>query len=119
MTNKKNVRGIELGTALQAHLEAIRLLGADGVEQRLKEIREATFQRMAEHKNNSLTWEQICAHVPERTSATDTVTVSHAPLGAKPPQLRLGIFLSFYTAFPYNPPRLQAREIEGLTNGCR
>ena len=65
MTNKKNVRGIELGTALQAHLEAIRLLGADGVEQRLKEIREATFQRMAEHKNNSLTWEQICAIVPE------------------------------------------------------
>ena len=66
MTNKKNIRGVELGTVLQAHLEAIRLLGTDGVEQRLTEVRESTFQRMAAHKNNSLTWEQLCAIVPER-----------------------------------------------------
>ena len=66
MTNKKTIRGIELGTALEAHLEAIRLLGAEGVEDHLKDIRESTFKRMAAHTNNSLTWKQVCAIVPER-----------------------------------------------------
>jgi hypothetical protein len=49
----------KLGSALENHMRLLQQLGTDGVEAELKRIREATFARMRNHKNNSLSWERI------------------------------------------------------------
>lgn len=46
-----------VGQVIGDYLQALQ---QGGVEARLKEIREATFKRMADQPNNSLTWQQIC-----------------------------------------------------------
>lgn len=56
---------IIVGKIIGNHLQALKEGGAEGVEKRLKEIREATFKRMAEHPNNSLTWKQIKKAIKE------------------------------------------------------
>jgi len=56
-----------LGYILQQYIQARknggRMYATNAVDKRLKEIREATFKRMANHPNNSLTWKQICDRV--------------------------------------------------------
>ena len=52
-----------LGKVLEEYLQTLKEGGGQGVEARLKEIREATFKRMADHPNNSLTWKQICTRL--------------------------------------------------------
>ena len=49
----------KLGSALENHMRLLQQLGTDGVEAELKRIREATFARMRNHKNNSISWERI------------------------------------------------------------
>ena len=48
-----------VGLLMGQYLQSIQTLGVDGVEERLKQIREETFERMRNHPNNSLSWEQI------------------------------------------------------------
>ena len=48
-----------VGLLIGQYLQSIQTLGADGVEERLRQIREETFERMRNHPNNSLSWEQI------------------------------------------------------------
>ena len=45
-----------VGQIIGNYLQALQ---QGGVEKRLKQIREETFKRMANHPNNSLTWQQI------------------------------------------------------------
>ena len=52
-----------VGLLLGQYLQSIQTLGADGVEERLRQIREETFKRMRNHPNNSLSWKQICARL--------------------------------------------------------
>ena len=47
---------IIVGQIIGNYLQALK---KGGVEERLKQIREETFKRMANHPNNSLTWQQI------------------------------------------------------------
>ena len=49
---------ITVGTIIGNFLQGLK---EGGVEERLKQIREETFKRMANHPNNSLTWQQICS----------------------------------------------------------
>jgi len=49
----------KLGSALENHMRLLQQLETDGVEAELKRIREATFERMRNHKNNSISWERI------------------------------------------------------------
>jgi len=49
----------KLGSALENHMRLLQQMGTEGVEAELKRIREATFERMRNHKNNSLSWERI------------------------------------------------------------
>jgi hypothetical protein len=53
----------ELGTTFQQYIKSLQTLNNQGVEERLKQIRETTFKRMADHPNNSLTWAQIQAAI--------------------------------------------------------
>ena len=55
----------KLGSALENHMRLLQQLGSEGVEAELKRIREATFERMRNHKNNSLSWQQILKMVAE------------------------------------------------------
>ena len=55
----------KLGGALENYMNLLQQLGTDGVEDKLKQIREATFERMRNHKNNSLSWEHILRIVAE------------------------------------------------------
>ena len=55
-TNNNNWK---LGTALEFFMHQLQEKGTDGVEAELKRIREATFERMRNHKNNSISWERI------------------------------------------------------------
>ena len=55
----------QLGGALENYMHLLQQIGAEGVEDRLKRIREATFERMRNHKNNSLSWERILQIVAE------------------------------------------------------
>ena len=55
----------QLGGALENYMHLLQQIGAEGVEDRLKRIREATFERMRNHKNNSLSWEHILRIVAE------------------------------------------------------
>ena len=49
----------KLGSALETYMNLLQQIGTDGVEAELKRIREATFERMRNHKNNSISWERI------------------------------------------------------------
>ena len=49
----------KLGSALETYMNLLHQIGTDGVEDELKRIREATFERMRNHKNNSISWERI------------------------------------------------------------
>ena len=49
----------KLGSALENHMRLLQQMGTEGVEAELKRIREATFERMRNHKNNSISWERI------------------------------------------------------------
>lgn len=51
---------IIVGKLIGNYLQTLKEGGEQGVEARLKEIREKTFKRMADQPNNSLTWKQIC-----------------------------------------------------------
>ncbi len=56
---------IIVGQIIGNYLQALK---KGGVEERLKQIREETFKRMANHPNNSLTYQQIlkiCAKLEE------------------------------------------------------
>ena len=53
----------ELGTTLQQYIKSLQTINTEGVEERLKQIRESTFQRMANHPNKALTWAQIQAAI--------------------------------------------------------
>jgi len=55
----ENNNNWKLGSALETHLNLLQKLGNDGVEAKLKRIREATFERMRNHKSQSISWEQI------------------------------------------------------------
>ena len=55
----------KLGGALENYMNLLQQIGSEGVEDRLKRIREATFERMRNHKNNSLSWNQILKMVAE------------------------------------------------------
>ena len=55
----------KLGGALENYMNLLQQIGSEGVEDRLKRIREATFERMRNHKNNSLSWQQILKMVAE------------------------------------------------------
>ena len=62
---------IIVGTIIGNYLQALK---EGGVEERLKQIREETFKRMATHPNNSLTWQQIlksCAKYKKAKEAED------------------------------------------------
>ena len=54
---------IIVGKIIENHIQALKEGGEQGVEKRLKEIREETFKRMANQPNNSLTWKQICSRL--------------------------------------------------------
>jgi len=56
MDNNNNWK---LGSALETYMNLLQQIGTDGVEAELKRIREATFERMRNHKNNSISWERI------------------------------------------------------------
>ena len=60
-----------IGPALQSYLQALKTAGHDGVESRLSEIREETFERMRSHINNSLSWQTILHRVSRNTQATE------------------------------------------------
>ena len=49
----------KLGGALENYMNLLQQIGSEGVETELKRIREATFERMRNHKNNSISWERI------------------------------------------------------------
>ena len=49
----------KLGGALENYMNLLQQIGSEGVEAELKRIREATFERMRNHKNNSISWERI------------------------------------------------------------
>ena len=49
----------QLGSALETHINLLQKLGTDGVESELTRIREATFARMRNHENQSISWERI------------------------------------------------------------
>ena len=49
----------KLGSALENHMRLLQQMGTEGVEAALKRNREATFERMRNHKNNSISWERI------------------------------------------------------------
>jgi len=55
--------GYILQQYIQARKDGGRMYTTNAVDKRLKKIREATFKRMANHPNNSLTWKQICDRV--------------------------------------------------------
>ena len=46
-------------------MNLLQQIGSEGVEAELKRIREATFERMRNHKNYSLSWQQILKMVAE------------------------------------------------------
>ena len=49
----------ELGTTLQQYIKSLQTINNEGVEERLKQIRESTFH----HPNKALTWAQIQAAI--------------------------------------------------------
>jgi hypothetical protein len=49
-----------VGQTIGDYLQALK---EGSAEERLKQIREETFKRMADQPNNSLTWKQICARL--------------------------------------------------------
>ena len=55
----ENNNNWKLGSALEYFMQQLQQKGTDGVEAELKRIREATFERMRNHKNNSISWERI------------------------------------------------------------
>ena len=55
----ENNNNWKLGSALETYMNLLQQIGTDGVEAELKRIREATFERMRNHKNNSISWERI------------------------------------------------------------
>ncbi len=54
---------IIVGNIIGNYLQGLK---EGGVEERLKQIREETFKRMADHPNNSLSWEQILRCIKKR-----------------------------------------------------
>jgi hypothetical protein len=56
---ENNNNNWKLGSALEYFMQQLQQKGTDGVEAELKRIREATFERMRNHKNNSISWERI------------------------------------------------------------
>jgi len=56
----------KLGSALETHMQLLKTLGTDGVEAELKRIREATFERMRNHKPVYISWEQIYRGIEQR-----------------------------------------------------
>ena len=62
----------KLGGALENYMNLLQQIGTEGVEDRLKRIREATFERMRNHKNNSLSWERILQIVADMEKKEDT-----------------------------------------------
>ena len=61
----------KLGSALETYMNLLHQIGTDGVEDELKRIREATFERMRNHKNNSISWERICRFLAKRALEND------------------------------------------------
>ena len=59
---------IIVGTIIGNFLQGLK---EGGVEERLKQIREETFKRMANHPNNSLTWQQILKSCAKYKEAED------------------------------------------------
>lgn len=49
--NNNNNGSWTLGTALENHMALLQQLGTEGVEDRLAQIREATFERMRKAQN--------------------------------------------------------------------
>ena len=56
----------KLGSALETHMQLLKTLGTDGVEAELKRIREATFERMRNHKPVNISWKQIYQGIAKR-----------------------------------------------------
>jgi len=49
----ENNNNWKLGSALETYMNLLQQIGTDGVEAKLKRIREATFERMRNHKNTA------------------------------------------------------------------
>jgi len=74
--NREIAQGWEVGSALGTYLEALRLHGTDGVEAKLKEIREKTFAKMRNHPNQSISWKRILKGIAEGNNLTHEERVS-------------------------------------------
>jgi len=74
--NREIAQGWEVGSALGTYLEALRLHGTEGVEAKLKEIREKTFARMRNHKNQSISYEEILKCIAEGNNLTQDERIS-------------------------------------------
>ena len=49
----------KLGSVLENYVHLLQQMGTEGVETKLKNIREETFERMRNHTPVRLTWKQI------------------------------------------------------------
>jgi len=74
--NQEITQGWKVGSALGTYLEALRLHGTDGVEAKLKEIREKTFAKMRNHPNQSISWERILKGIAEGNNLTHEERIS-------------------------------------------
>ena len=74
--NREITQSWELGSALGTLLEMLRQHGTEGVEAELKEIREKTFARMRNHKNQSISWERILKCIAEGNDLTHDERIS-------------------------------------------
>ena len=66
--------GYILAEYIQATKKGYKFAATNDVEKRLKQIREETFKRMAEHPNNSLTWKQIYDRVKKHPNPYSDLT---------------------------------------------
>ena len=74
--NREITQSWELGSALGTLLELLRQHGTEGVEAELKEIRERTFTKMRNHKNQAISWERILKCIEEGNDLTHDERIS-------------------------------------------
>ena len=107
--NREITQSWKVGSALGTYLEALRLHGTDGVEAKLKEIREKTFARMRNHESQSISWERILNSIAENANLTHDERISKEhELGVHRDDVRYGS----------NPEAFQQRNLERCVH-CR
>ncbi len=66
----------EVGEVIRQYLQSNQDLGSEGVESKLKQIRDSLFEKMRTHKNNSLTWDQIVQTLQKHQISADSIQES-------------------------------------------